>query len=350
MKADCFETLIDVLLVLNAVVIAIQSYPELAGDYVEFDPKSYNGRVDTGWEYVETIFTVIYALEALSKVMVLGWKRYTQSPKNLFDFGVTVSAVLASAYVYYPNEFSDSRLIRYVVMARVLRLSRLLFALKPFVLIAKISLEIIPMASHVLLLLFCILYLFAALGMYLYGGMITRDPNNPLSYLILGTDFADSEYWANNFNDMFSSLNVLFNLLVVNNWTTEWIGYESVTESKLCRLYFFGFYVFGVILVNNVVIAFIVNAFIDGWDRKRLEELAHHDLPDAVIEGREAVFDASRITGTATFLTGTYVAKLKRRTAAHHSVRGVDVLRGLFTKTDSQSDDDDDDNFGAGKS
>ena len=138
---------------------------------------------------------------------------------------------------------------------------------------------------------------------------------------------------------MFGGLNVLFNLLVVNNWTTEWIGYEAVTESKLCRLYFLGFFIFGVILVNNVVIAFIVNAFIDGWDNQQ-ELNAQLQVPGATIEGHAATFNASKVTGTATFLTGTYVAKLKRRTAAHHSVRGVDVLKGLFTKTDSQSDDE----------
>jgi hypothetical protein len=39
--------MIDVLLVLNAVVIAIQSFPELSGEYVEFDPKIYNGKIDS---------------------------------------------------------------------------------------------------------------------------------------------------------------------------------------------------------------------------------------------------------------------------------------------------------------
>ena len=78
MKSDWFEGVIDVVLVLNAIVIAIQSYPELTGEYVEFDPKTYNGKLDTGWEYVETVFTFIYVLEAFSKIMVLSWKRYTE--------------------------------------------------------------------------------------------------------------------------------------------------------------------------------------------------------------------------------------------------------------------------------
>ena len=327
--------MIDVLLVLNAIVIAIQSYPELVGEDVMYDPKSYNGKIDTGWELAETMFTVLYVLEFLTKVMVLGWKRYSESAKNLFDTTVTFMAVLATAYVYYPNGYSNSRLIRYVVMARVLRLSRLLFAMKPFQLIAGIALEIIPLSSHVLLVLFCVLYFFAALGMFLYGGMFTRDPSNPLSYLLLDTDFSDNDYWANNFNDMISGMNVLFNLLVVNNWTEQYAGHEAVTQSKLCRIFFVAFHVFGVILVNNVVTAFIVNSFIEQWDRQH-ELNEHEELEDeAVIDGREAVFNASHVTGTATFLSGMYVAKLKRRAAAHQSVRGTDVLKSLFTKTDS---------------
>ena len=61
------------------------------------------------------------------------------------------------------------------------------------------------------------MYFFAVLGVQLYGGYITRDPSNPLSSLVLGTDFSDNNYWANNFNDMVSAMNVLFNLLVSGN-------------------------------------------------------------------------------------------------------------------------------------
>lgn len=59
------------------------------------------------------------------------------------------------------------------------------------------------------------------------------DPNNGLSELLLDTDFASSEYWGNNFNDMLSGMNVMFNLIVVNNWTTCEGGYEAVTGGKV---------------------------------------------------------------------------------------------------------------------
>ena len=64
------------------------------------------------------------------------------------------------------------------------------------------------------------------------------------------------------FNDMFSGLNVLFNWLVVNNWTTQTEGMEYATENKwLVRLFFLCFYILGVIGISNVITSFVINAF-----------------------------------------------------------------------------------------
>ena len=172
-KSPTFEYGIDCFLVLNAIVVAIQSYPLLIGEDAKDNPHVEDGEIDTVWEVMETVFTIIYLIEVVVKVMVLGWKRYSESYKNLFDMTVTWMAVFATCYVYYPNEYSDSRLIRYVVMMRVLRLSRLLIAVKQFQVIGSIAIDIIPKAASVLLLLFCIMYCFAAIGVTLFGGMLT---------------------------------------------------------------------------------------------------------------------------------------------------------------------------------
>ena len=208
-KAPQFDYVVDLILVLNAVVVAIQSWPELSTlEVVHIDEKYWDGSIDTVWELCQAIFSLIYVLEAGSKIAVLGWKSYSEQMRNLFDLTITILAVASTIIVYYPNDYSDSRLIRMIITARVLRLLRLLTALKSFQLIGKVSAEILPAAMSVIGLLFLMMYLFAALGMMLYGGLITRDPANKVSYLILDTDFSDSEYWANNFNDMISGMNV----------------------------------------------------------------------------------------------------------------------------------------------
>lgn len=56
---------------------------------------------------------------------------------------------------------------------------------------------------------------------------------------------------------------VLFNLLVTNNWDECELGFEAVTEEKWVRWFFLSFHLLGVILVNNLVVAFVIEAFLE---------------------------------------------------------------------------------------
>lgn len=68
-KAPYFEYAVDIILVLNAIVVGIQSWPELAADQkVVLDQRFWDGSIDTLWELIEAIFTLIYVLEAWSKI------------------------------------------------------------------------------------------------------------------------------------------------------------------------------------------------------------------------------------------------------------------------------------------
>ena len=99
-RSTIFEYFIDVVLVLNAVTIAFQDYPILVGEDITVNKLYDDGFIDTLWEKTETIFTLLYIVEAVLKIIVDGWKRYSESMRNRFDFFVTLLAVLATAYVY----------------------------------------------------------------------------------------------------------------------------------------------------------------------------------------------------------------------------------------------------------
>lgn len=243
-------------------------------------------------------------------------------------------AVIATAYVYYPNAYNDPTLIKLVVMARVCRLIRLLFALKAFQMFGAISIDILPAARSVFLILLFVMYFSSSLGVFLYGGVITRDPANHLSYLLMeADDFVNNEYWANNFNDMMSGVNVLFNLLVVNNWTECEIGFEYVTGSKMVRFYFFFFHLIGVVIISNVVTSFIINAYMQQMETiyKRLE-FAEQIGDEAFVAGGQGVFDATTVTGTKTGVQSVYIARIKPR-HMDINVDEQDALRKLFTRT-----------------
>ena len=68
------------------------------------------------------------------------------------------------------------------------------------------------------LLLFLVYYIFATLGIQLFGGLI-YEGNEALA----PTGFAAGEYWPLNFNDFPSGMVTLFVLMVVNNWLLGFI-------------------------------------------------------------------------------------------------------------------------------
>ena len=208
------------------------------------------------------MFTVLYVLEMCAKILVLGWNSYYEDSRNKFDGFITITTIIASLYVYYPNDYSNANLIRLVVMARVLRLLRLLNSFRNFQVILSTLEEILPEMKVIVGMLLFIFYVFAVVGGRLFGGLVTRDPKNFLSALLVGTDFETNEYWANNFNDMMSGMNVLFNLLLVNNWPEEADGILAVTQSKYSRYYFLAFHVTAVVIVGNIVIASIIDNFL----------------------------------------------------------------------------------------
>jgi hypothetical protein len=319
-NAVWFDSVIDVLVMVNAVVVLLHSYPMLAGE--SFQNNIEYAQIDSPWEIVETIFTFIFALEMSSKIAVFGLKRYFASLRNVFDGAITIAAVIATVLVYTDHE-RQSHLVRFIIMARIFRILRFFLAVKQFKSISKTFFGILPAASRVGLLLFCVIYIWSWIGMYFFGGLITRDPNNASSFLLQGTEFSDAFYWANNFNDMLSGANVCFNLLVINNWNEMESGIVAVAQTKLSRYFFLTFYIMGVMIANNLVIALVIGYFLDEFESES------EDVDDVFESGRELVFDSDEMPTPKEF--GKYVARLntKYRQTALKSKR---VLKQLFSQ------------------
>jgi len=282
------------------------------------------------WEYMEAIFTLVYVLEMTAKLVVLGWKKYTSSLRHVFDGVITILSVLATIIVYYPNEFNDPGIIKVLIITRTFRIVRLFMVMGPFHVIGRTFVAILPAAGKMIVLLFVIAYIFSAIGMHYFGGLITRDPANPVSYLLEGTDFAGAFYWANNFNDLMSGMNVIFNLLVINNWNEMESGILAVTKTHGARWFFFTFYIFGVILVNNLVIALSIDTFNNELESHELENDKQNVSKCGKYSflGKRLVFNAEKLSIGNDNLSGRYAAHLAVR---NQSVRQEKkILTDLF--------------------
>lgn len=115
-----------------------------------------------------------------------------------------------------------------------------------------------------------IYYLFALIGMTLFGGLIRRDMP-----VIIGTDIPTT-YHLDNFNDFFSGLITLFTLMVVNNWYVQVQMFVLVQNNNLWyRFYFIAFWYFSVIIGINIFVAFALDMYasVERLDQERLKSL-----------------------------------------------------------------------------
>jgi hypothetical protein len=79
---------------------------------------------------------------------------------------------------------------------------------------------------------------------------------------------ADGLYYLNNFDNLLRSYVTLFELMVVNNWHVTMQGtvdavryFRPSSPEQLSRAYYIIFFLVTVIIVTNVVVAFILDAF-----------------------------------------------------------------------------------------
>lgn len=114
-------------------------------------------------------------------------------------------------------------------------------------------------------------YVFAILGMMLFnnstspsavGAKETRELTGKCG------SFDQLQYYANNFDDFGAALVVLWDLMVVNNWHVFLKEYAKVV-SRWSQLYFVAWYLISVILIINLFVALILEAFISQWEMKQ---------------------------------------------------------------------------------
>ncbi|OQR85014.1 Two-pore ion channel [Achlya hypogyna] len=257
-----FDAAVDVLLVLNALVIVCESLPVLRGRPVVIETEM------SLWEHVECVFSGLYLLELVLKVLVEGRAAYWASIKNRFDAVVTVSVVAIDIYALWSANAASRVLVQILLVTRCLRLFRLIFSVQRYRIFCMTWLRLLPFGKHVVVFLSAFMYFFAALGMHLFGGLISQER---LQTTCPDSPFTRSHYAPNNFNDMASGCVLLFELLIVNNWSALADGFVCVT-SKYARWFFVSYYVGGVTILLNLVVASTLDAFVGEYEAEHTNQ------------------------------------------------------------------------------
>ncbi|XP_008793100.1 two pore calcium channel protein 1 isoform X2 [Phoenix dactylifera] len=248
-RSPMFGYIIVFVLVLNLVAVVIETTLDIE-----------NSSAQKIWQEVEFFFGWIYVLEMALKIFSFGFGAYWLEGQNQFDFVITWIIVIGESLTFFfPNQLpflSNGEWIRYLLIARMLRLIRLLLHIRRYRAFVATFLTLIPSLMPYLGIIFCLLCIYCSLGVQLFGGIVNfGNPN------LEATDLFAEDYVLFNFNDYPNGMVTLFNLLVMGNWQVWMQSYRDLTGTSWTLAYFVSFYLITVLLLLNLVVAFVLEAF-----------------------------------------------------------------------------------------
>lgn len=248
-KSPTFEYVIVSILILNLVAVVIET---------TLDVENNSGQ--EVWQKVEFVSGWLYVIEMALKVYAYGLANYWRDGQNRFDFVITWVIVIGETTTFVSPKgltfLSNGEWIRYLLIARMLRLIRLLMHVRRYRAFVATFLTLIPSLMPYLGTIFCVLCFYCSLGVQIFGGLVNVGNSD-----LAETDLADSDYLLFNFNDYPSGMVTLYNLLVMGNWQAWMQSYKELTKTAWTYVYFVSFYLITVLLLLNLVVAFVLEAF-----------------------------------------------------------------------------------------
>ncbi|GAB2274794.1 mitochondrial thiamine pyrophosphate transporter [Dionaea muscipula] len=259
-----FSNVIAVILIINLVAVVVESTLDLEDDSAQ-----------KVWQEVEFVFGWIYFVEMALKIYAYGFVNYWRDGLNRFDFIITWVIVVGETATFASPDgstfLSNGEWIRYLILARVLRLIRLLMHVKRYRAFVATFLTLIPSLMPYLGTVFCVMCVYSSLGVQIFGGIVNA--GNPFLEV---TQLAENDYLVFNFNDYPNGMVTLFNLLVTGNWQVWMQSYKDLTGTSFTLAYFISFYLITVLLILNLIVAFVLEAFFAEQELEESEELEEH--------------------------------------------------------------------------
>lgn len=143
-----------------------------------------------------------------------------------------------------------------IIFMRMMKFLPLVYELSLMrVIIETLRNLMVPLAG-LLIIVLCIFYMFAIIGMFFFGGKVELDTPAIVNDSSLPADFV-----LMNFNDILSSFVTQYALVIVNNWYVIVDANTNAAGSAWYRFYFLVFYYFGVLVGVNILVSFAIDMY-----------------------------------------------------------------------------------------
>ncbi|XP_076823627.1 voltage-dependent calcium channel type A subunit alpha-1-like isoform X3 [Clavelina lepadiformis] len=241
-----FEWIIMGLIVLNTIVLMLK-------DYWKFQEIEDYERI---LFYLNTVFTGIFTVECILKMIGHGVVNYFRDSWNVFDFITVVGSIVDASITLLVPDFINLSFLRLFRAARLIKLLRQGETIRILLWTFVQSIKALP---YVCLLIAMLFFIYAIIGMQLFGN-IALDSETEINH-------------HNNFRDIIQSLMLLFRSATGEAWQEimldcveadcdkEYGHNGQKCGSSISYIYFTTFIFFCSFLMLNLFVAVIMDNF-----------------------------------------------------------------------------------------
>ncbi|KAM9391034.1 voltage-dependent T-type calcium channel subunit alpha-1H-like, partial [Salvelinus alpinus] len=203
-------------------------------------------------EISNIVFTCMFLLEMLFKLLAFGLFGYIKSPYNIFD-GIIV---IISVWEIVGQADGGLSVLRTFRLLRVLKLVRFLPALRRQLVVLMKTMDNVATFCTLLMLF---IFTFSILGMHLFGCKFNLQMEN-------GDTIPDRK----NFDSLLWAIVTVFQILTQEDWNV--VLYNGMAStSPLAALYFVALMTFGNYVLFNLLVAILVEGFQAEGDANRAD-------------------------------------------------------------------------------
>jgi hypothetical protein len=232
-NSPIFNALIMLIILLNTLVLSLDKYPEFEGDTAEV------------LGVVNTVFTIIFTLEVVLKLLGLGVRGYAADKFNLFDALIVVISI-AEMFAAEGGPLSALRAFRLFRIFKIFRAGDLR------TLLDSIAFTVVTIKDYTILLALFI-YVFALLGMSFFAGKARFDEDGAV-------DIVNGVSPRINFDNTKWAALTVFEVMIGENWNAVMYDHMRALGDGAC-VYFIALVVLGNIIMLNLFLAILLGNF-----------------------------------------------------------------------------------------
>ncbi|CDW78727.1 cation channel family protein [Stylonychia lemnae] len=251
MKHSLIENLMTLCVFANTIILSMDRYG------IDADTQSILSSFNT-------FFTIVFSIEMFLKIAAIGLVKWLRDKMNYMDGFIVILSLVELVFMSGSGAFSAFRSIRMLRTLRVLRVARLLRGMKSMINIIQVIQRSLSSFVYLGMLLFLFIFIFALLGMQLFGGNFKNLQNA-------------SRYNFDSFNQAFVTS---FILLSMENWNTVLFNaMQSDVNKAISVVYFISCIFVGNFMLLNLFLAILLDAFtsVDEEDHDTPEKRAERE-------------------------------------------------------------------------